>query len=326
MACLSYNFFMTSNYAIRAEGVKKNFGKVEALRGVNLKADHGRVTGLLGPNGAGKSTLINIMTTLLEPTEGEVEVNGINVRRQPAEARRHFGLAGQFAAVDEFLTGRETLEMVGKLYHLPGNQAKQRADEILEQLGLTDAGDRQTKTYSGGMRRRLDLGASLVATPKVLFLDEPTTGLDPRTRLQLWGVVRDLASQGVSILLTTQYLEEADALADYMYVIDQGLMVTEGTSAQLKNSLGRDIISIQVDDDAFDKSKTLLSKKYKDDLSVDELTNKLLVQTKKGSDDLLEVAGMLKKDSIKPEELSLHRPSLDEVFLAVTGQKPEDRK
>lgn len=312
------------SYAIQATNVSRHFGKVEALKNVNVQAAQGKVTGLLGPNGAGKSTLIKIMTTLLEPNSGSVIVDGVDVLKNPAEARRRIGLAGQYAAVDSFLTGRETLEMVARLYHMPKDQAKKRSQELLERLDLVDAADRQTKTYSGGMRRRLDLGASLVATPKVLFLDEPTTGLDPRTRLQLWDIIRDLVKQGVSILLTTQYLEEADALADHMYVIDRGEVIVEGTAEKLKRSLGQDVIELKVADSRIAKTEALLQTTFKNDVSVDKNTRRISLRTKDGSDDLLKVADILRKESIKAEELSLHRPSLDDVFLAVTGHRQEE--
>ncbi len=310
-------------FAIEAKKVTKSFGKVKALQGVDLTAAQGKVTGLLGPNGAGKTTLIKIMTTLWKPTSGEVYVDGIDVIKDPTSVRQRIGLAGQYAAVDDFLTGRETLEMVGRLYHLPTKEAKSRAQNMLERLDLTDAADRQTKTYSGGMRRRLDLGASLVATPKVLFLDEPTTGLDPRTRLQLWDIIRDLVKQGVSILLTTQYLEEADALADYMYVIDHGKLIIEGTSEKLKQSLGKDIVEMKVADSEIKTASEGLKKAFDREVMIDDLTRRLHISSEDGSDDLLKAAQVLKELKIKPEELSLHRPSLDDVFLEVTGKPTE---
>ncbi len=315
-----------TDYAINVSKVNKKFGHLYALRDVNLTAVRGKVTGLLGPNGAGKTTLIRVMATLLEPNSGSVEVDGIDVLKNPAKTRKRIGLAGQFAAVDDFLTGRETIEMVARLYHIPKKEAKRRAQEMLDKLGLADAADRQTKTYSGGMRRRLDLGASLVATPSVLFLDEPTTGLDPRTRLQLWDIIRDLVKQGVTIILTTQYLEEADALADYMYVIDHGKMIAEGTAEQLKSSLGQDVIELKVSDAQLNKAKELLTKELKREVEVDDLTRRLRLRTKNGSDDLLTAASALKQANIKAEELSVHRPSLDDVFLAITGKKAEEDK
>lgn len=315
------------NNAIVVDGITKKFGKVHALDNVSMKAQNGKVTGLLGPNGAGKSTLIKIMTTLLLPNEGDVLLNGVDVINEPAKARKKLGLAGQYAAVDGYLTGRETLEMVGRLYHITKTESKKRAQELLERLDLVEAADRQIKTYSGGMRRRLDLGASLVAKPEVLFLDEPTTGLDPRTRLQLWDIIRDLVSEGVSIILTTQYLEEADALADYLYVIDHGKMIAEGTAEQLKNSLGRDIIELKVANSEVSGTEKLLAKTFKGQkVETDELTRRVTVRTENGSDDLLLVAETLKKAKIKAEELSLHRPSLDDVFLEITGRKAEDEE
>jgi len=314
----------TSDNAIEVTKVSKHFGSVKALHDVDLTASRGKVTGLLGPNGAGKSTLIRVMTTLLEPTSGKVFVDGVDVLKQPAKARQHIGLAGQFAAVDDFLTGRETLYMIARLYHMPRSRAKARTNELLDKLGLTEVADRQTKTYSGGMRRRLDLGASLVATPSVLFLDEPTTGLDPRTRLQMWDIIRDLVKQGVTILLTTQYLEEADALADYMYVIDQGKMIAQGTAEQLKRSLGQDVIELKVADAQVSRAKQTLAKHLKRDVEVDEATRRLRLRTKNGSDDLLAAVSTLKDAHIKAEEISVHRPSLDDVFLAITGKKHEE--
>lgn len=312
---------MSHGNAIEVQNVVKHFGKVHALNGVSLKAAKGKVTGLLGPNGSGKTTLIKIMTTLLEPTSGEVFVEGIDVLRHPEQTRNKIGLAGQSAAVDDYLTGRETLEMVGRLYHLTKKDAKEHATRILDDLGLHDAADRQTKTYSGGMRRRLDLGASLVATPKVLFLDEPTTGLDPRTRLQLWDIIRKLVEQEVSILLTTQYLEEADALADYMYVLDHGKIIAEGTSNELKRSLGQDIIELTVKQSQLQKAQEILVSKFKREVTIDDLTRRLQLRSKNGSEDLLDVAQALKNKKIRPDELALHRPSLDDVFLSVTGKE-----
>lgn len=315
---------MANKQAIEVSNVTKRFGHFTALDNVSLRAQTGKVTGLLGPNGAGKSTLIKIMTTLLEPEKGTVFVDEVDVLRQPAAARKRIGLAGQYAAVDAFLTGRETLEMVGRLYGMSKSDARGRATDLLKRLGLVEAADKQTKTYSGGMRRRLDLGASLVATPKVLFLDEPTTGLDPRTRLQLWDIIRDLVSQGVTILLTTQYLEEADALCDYIYVIDKGKTIIEGTAEDLKNSLGQDVIELKVSDENLSKAQSLLEKTFDQELTADKLTRRLTMHTTSGSDDLLEVAGALKKAKIKVEELSLHRPTLDDVFLAVTDDSKEN--
>lgn len=316
----------SEKFAIEVKTVTKRFGKLKALDGVDLAAKQGKVTGLLGPNGAGKSTLIKVMTTLLRPEAGSVKVDGVDVLHDPEEARKHIGLAGQFAAVDDFLTGRETLEMVARLYGMSSTEAKERSRDLLERLDLTEAADRQTKTYSGGMRRRLDLGASLVATPQVLFLDEPTTGLDPRTRLQLWDIIRDLVRQGVTILLTTQYLEEADALCDYIYVVDHGKMIIEGTAEDLKNSLGQDIIELKVEDAKLAAAKATLERKMDREVEIDDLTRRIRLRTTSGQDDLLTVAGILKDAKLKAEELSVHRPSLDDVFLAVTGHKGGDEQ
>jgi ABC-2 type transport system ATP-binding protein len=261
------------------------------------------------------------MTTLLTPDSGSVIVDGVNVINNADEARRHIGLAGQSAAVDDFLTGRETLQMVSRLYGLSKKESVRRSNEILEKLDLVDAADRQAKTYSGGMRRRLDLGASLVASPKVLFLDEPTTGLDPRTRLQLWDIIRDLVKQGVSILLTTQYLDEADALCDYIYLIDKGNMVIEGTAEKLKRSLGQDIIELKVAAKNLEATSRILSDVMSTEVKVDNLTRRITLHTKSGATDLLKIADALKNKRIQIEELSLHRPSLDDVFLAVTGEE-----
>lgn len=315
-----------NQHAIKVKDVSKHFGSLQALNKIDLTAQRGKVTGLLGPNGAGKSTLIKIMTTLLRPSEGKVIVDDIDVLKHPSLAREHLGLAGQFAAVDDFLTGRETLEMVARLYHMPRAQAKVRASELLERLDLNDAANRQIKTYSGGMRRRLDLGASLVATPNVIFLDEPTTGLDPRTRLQLWDIIRDLVKQGVTILLTTQYMEEADALADYMYVIDHGKMISEGTSEQLKRGLGQDVIELKVADSNMSKSQKILTDRLGAVVEIDEATRRLRLRTKNGSEDLLAAVRLLKEGNIKPEEISVHRPSLDDVFLSITGKKTGEER
>ena len=309
---------MSKKYSIKVDGVVKKFGHFIALNDVSLQAETGKVTGLLGPNGAGKSTLIKVMTTLLSPEKGSVKVDGVDVLADPNQARKHIGLAGQYAAVDGFQTGRETLIMVARLYGMPAKESRARADDLLERLGLTEAADRQTKTYSGGMRRRLDLGASLVATPQVLFLDEPTTGLDPRTRLQLWDIIRDLVTQGVTILLTTQYLDEADALCDYIYVIDKGKMIIEGTAESLKNSLGQDVIELKLEQKLLNKAAEIIKKCMKRDVEIDSLTRRLNLKTDSGADDLLKVAEELKKAKIEIEELSLHRPTLDDVFLAVT--------
>ncbi len=239
---------MTSDIAVHAEGLVKHFGEVKALDGIDLTVRKGQVVGLLGPNGAGKTTTVRILSTLLKPTAGTATVAGFDVVKQPDDVRRAIGLTGQYAAVDEYLTGRENLRMFGDLYHLAPKYVKERSAELLEWFDLTDAADRPAKTYSGGMRRRLDLAASLVAHPSILFLDEPTTGLDPRSRLGLWGVIENLVKEGTTVLLTTQYLEEADQLAEDIVVIDHGKVIAHGTSEQLKDEIGGDRVEVTVAD------------------------------------------------------------------------------
>lgn len=307
-----------NEYAIEVDKVTKNYGTTKVLDAVSMSAQKGKITGLLGPNGAGKSTLIKAMTTLVKFNEGSIKIDGIDVSLNPALSRQHIGLTGQFATVDDFLTGRETLIMVASLYGLSRSNAKDRADEILTKLDLAEAANKLVKTYSGGMRRRLDLGASLVVTPRILFLDEPTTGLDPRTRLQLWEIIRDLVTKGVTILLTTQYLEEADALCDYIYLIDNGKMLVEGSPSELKTSLGEDVIELKVQTENIKTAQALISKVMNTPCEIDIATNKLITKTSNGSDDILKIAEELKRNSIKADELSLHRPSLDEVFLKLT--------
>lgn len=236
--------------AIYAEGLVKTFGDVRALDGVDLDVPEGTVLGLLGPNGAGKTTAVRVLTTLLQPDSGRAEVAGIDVVKYPNEVRRSIGLSGQFAAVDEYLTGRENLRMVGQLYQMRSKAAKARADELLERFNLTDAADRTTKTYSGGMRRRLDLAAALVVSPPVMFMDEPTTGLDPRNRQQLWGIIQELVAGGTTLLLTTQYLEEADHLAHDICVIDHGQVIARGTADQLKAQTGGERVEVVVHEQA----------------------------------------------------------------------------
>lgn len=313
---------MSNEPAFEVKDVAKYFGDVKALDGVSLDADQGKIFGLLGPNGAGKTTLVNMLATLSGPTKGSLKVLGIDVVEQPKKVRETIGLAGQFAAIDEYLTGEENLYMIGRLYHLSAKEAKKRAKDILEDLKLTEAAGRLAKTYSGGMRRRLDLGASLVGRPKILFLDEPTTGLDPRTRLDLWATIRELVKQGTSILLTTQYLEEADELADKIAVIDRGKLIAEGTSSQLKAKLGGDVIEFEIEpkhkDMALKAVTGITSKKP----TYDEDTRKVTVPAgSDGSRKLTEVVRKLDRAGIAPHTLSLHQPSLDDVFLTLTGSK-----
>lgn len=307
--------------AFEAKNVYKTFGKdVKALAGITLESEEGKILGLLGPNGAGKTTLVRMWTTLLQPDKGLLKVLGVDVMKEPDEARRMIGLAGQFAAVDEFLTGYENLYMVGRLYRLNHKEAKSRAKDILERLHLTDAAKRQVKTYSGGMRRRLDLGASLVGKPKVLFLDEPTTGLDPRTRQDLWQIIRDLVADGTSILLTTQYLEEADELADKIAVIDRGKVIAEGTSNQLKSKLGGDVVEFDVEAASQVESALAVAKKFSSKKPTSDNTT-ITMPAKNGSKSLLDVVRALDESNIKVESIALHRPSLDDVFLSLTGER-----
>jgi len=315
---------MSSQFAFEVKDVAKYFGEVKALDGVSLKAETGKIFGLLGPNGAGKTTLVRMLSTLSNPDKGMAKVLDIDVVKYPNKVRRLIGLAGQFAAVDEFQTGRENITMVGNLYHLPKSQVKKRTEELLEQLDLMDAANRPVRTYSGGMRRRLDLGASLVAHPKVLFLDEPTTGLDPRTRLDLWAIIRGLVKEGTSILLTTQYLEEADELADKIAVIDHGKVIAEGTSDQLKRQFGGDVIEfslakLQSRDKALAAVRQLASKAP----SFDETSLTITLPVEDGSKVLTDVVRALDNAKVEPVSLSLHRPSLDDVFLSLTGKKTE---
>ncbi len=312
-----------AEYAFEVENVAKYFDKVKAVDGVTLKAEKGKIFGLLGPNGAGKTTLVNMLATLSEPTKGSLKVLGVDVMKEPQRVRELIGLAGQFAAVDEYLTGEENLYMVGRLYHLNATEAKKRSKDILEKLDLSDAAKRQARTYSGGMRRRLDLGACLVGQPQILFLDEPTTGLDPRTRLDLWKIIRELVKGGTSILLTTQYLEEADELADHIAVIDRGKLIAEGTSQQLKAKLGGDVIEFELEE-AGDKDKALaaVSQLGQKKPTYNEDTQTITLPVGGGgSKKLAEVVRALDGAAISPHSLSLHEPSLDDVFLSLTGTK-----
>ena len=307
-----------SEYAIKAEGLVKRYGDVVALNGLDLCVPKGSVLGLLGPNGAGKTTAVRILTTLLSPDEGTVEVAGIDLLARPAEVRQQLGLSGQYAAVDEYLTGHENLEMVGRLYHLGKAASKKRATELLEQFDLSEAANRTAKTYSGGMRRRLDLAAALVAQPPVLFLDEPTTGLDPASRLGLWNVISDLVSGGTSVLLTTQYLEEAERLADNIMVIDKGRAIAEGTAAELKAKLGGERIEfIAANEDDVGAIAQAIAHLGTDDVSVKG--NEVSVAVSTGPAALMEALRLIDERNIRLIDVSLRRPTLDDVFLTLTG-------
>jgi ABC-2 type transport system ATP-binding protein len=316
----------SSESAILVEGLTKSFGEVRALRGIDLVVPRGTVLGVLGPNGAGKTTAVRILTTLLLPDSGRALVEGRDVVRDAAGVRRVIGLSGQSAAIQEELTGRENLEIIGRLYHLPWRSARSRAVELLDRFGLSDAADRQAKNYSGGMQRRLDLAASLVGEPQVLFLDEPTTGLDPRSRLGMWDIIRSLVAAGTTTLLTTQYLDEADELADQIVVIDHGLVIAAGTAEELKSRVGGDVLEFTVPD------RSLISDAVAAVAGIGEGEPKADKETGvvsvgvggRGSDALVDAVRGLDGAGVRTQGLALRRPSLDDVFLALTGHATEE--
>ena len=305
---------------VRVENVVKTFGEtVRALDDVSLEFEPGIVYGLLGPNGAGKTTLIRVLTTLLKADSGYAEVAGIDVRKDPVAARNHIGLAGQFAAVDDYLTGRENVEMVGRLYNLSADESRRRADELLTRIHLDEAADRTVRTYSGGMRRRLDLAASLVGRPEILFLDEPTTGIDPQSRLDLWDLIRDLISAGTTVLLTTQYLEEADQLANRIAVIDRGKLIAQGSGDELKDKMGGSVIELHVADE--DRTRALEAMGAISSEATFEGTRKTIrLPAPEGSQTLLKVVRRLDETGITAQDVALHKPTLDDVFLTLTGR------
>jgi ABC-2 type transport system ATP-binding protein len=308
--------------AIEATGVRKSYGDVQALGGVDLNVRSGSVYGLLGPNGAGKTTMVRILTTLLPPDGGEARVAGRDVLREPKRVREQIGLAGQYAAVDENLTGFENLEMVGILYHLGRRAARERADELLAAFELADARDRLVRTYSGGMRRRLDLAAALVARPPVLFLDEPTTGLDIRSRIGLWDAIEVLVAEGTTVLLTTQYLDEADRLAERIAVIDHGLLIAEGTSDELKGQVGGDRLELRLGDGAnADAALNALSAMGDCRPSVENGTLRLLLRQERG--EIAEAVRRLDDAGVGIDDIAVTRPTLDDVFLTLTGHAAE---
>lgn len=312
--------------AILAEGLEKSFGKVRAIKGIDLSAQPANVLGLLGPNGAGKTTVVRILTTLLTPDAGRAEVAGYDVVREAVALRSAIGLAGQFAAVDQHLTGMENLELVGQLYHLPKPERRRRAEEIVDRFGLGFAAHRVVRTYSGGMRRRLDLGASLVGHPRVLFLDEPTTGLDLRSRLALWDVIKELVNDGTTVLLTTQYLEEADQLAHRIAVIDEGKVIAEGTADELKERVGGEVLEFRVPDRSqlLDAVGVVVSL-GRAGPQVDNESGKVVVPAgRDGSSLLADLIRQLDAASIRITDLALRRPTLDDVFLALTGRSAEE--
>ncbi len=312
--------------AVRVGGVVKRFGSTTALAGVDLEVPEGMVFGLLGPNGAGKTTLVRILSTLLWPDAGQAELLGLDVVADPSKVREQLALTGQFAAVDELLTGRENLEMFGRLFRLPRTEARRRASELLERFELTDAADRTAKTYSGGMRRRLDLASSMLTQPRVLFLDEPTTGLDPRSRNEIWEIVRDLRRAGTTILLTTQYLEEADQLADEIAVIDHGRVIAKGTGNELKDRVGGQILEVELTDvQQRDEAEAALLRVGCGAPEEDERPNRLVLPAPRDSLVLVEeAAAELRRAGIGVSDMGLRRPTLDDVFLQLTGRAPSE--
>jgi ABC-2 type transport system ATP-binding protein len=316
---------MSGDEAVRAEGLRKSYGDVEALRGVDLTVPQGTVLGLLGPNGAGKTTAVRILTTLLPPDGGSARVAGLDVVKDASRLRSQIGLAGQYAAVDENLTGRENLEMVGRLYHLGGAESRTRADELLERFDLTDAGKRLVRTYSGGMRRRLDLAAALVARPPVIFLDEPTTGLDPLSRLGLLETIEARVASGTTVLLTTQTLDEADRLADSIAVIDHGLVIAEGTSDQLKDRVGGERLEVTLEDGAqAEPAAAALAAMSEERPECEDRTVRVPISRRQGS--IAEAVRRLDEAGVGVDDVTVRRPTLDDVFISLTGHAAEEKQ
>ncbi len=307
------------DYAITVKGLEKSFDKVKVLDGIDLQVERGTMLALLGPNGAGKTTIIRILSTLLKSDGGTATINGFDVKHQAHEVRESIGLTGQYAAVDEILTGYENLEMMGRLYHLSHSDSVRRANELLEQFDLVEAAHRPAKTYSGGMRRRLDLAASLIATPPILYLDEPTTGLDPRSRIAMWEIIQKLVEAKVTILLTTQYLEEADKLADKIAVVDGGKIIATGTSAELKSKVGKDRLELTIKTDEGFRN---VMKMFESNIQSDAKTRTISISMQ-GVHEVQAVLNRMEQAGVEIEYLSLHKPTLDDVFLQLTGHKAE---
>ncbi|NBU32518.1 MAG: ATP-binding cassette domain-containing protein [Actinobacteria bacterium] len=311
--------------AIEVSGLKKNFGEVQALRGIDFTVEQGTIVGLLGPNGSGKTTTVRILATLLKADGGSAKVSGFDVATNSDAVKETIGLTGQYAAVDEYLTGRENLQLFGQLFHLSKKQASERADELLQRFDLADAADRGIKGYSGGMRRRLDLAASLIGRPEVLFLDEPTTGLDPRSRLGMWEVIESLVAGGTTVLLTTQYLEEADQLASRSVVLDHGSVIAQGTSDELKSQVGGDRVELVVDSpDQTESAKQALAPIASGEINLNVQEHKVIVPTSGGSRAVVEAVRLLDEAKIAIADISLRRPTLDDVFLSLTGRVAQD--
>ena len=311
----------TSAPIIEARGLTKRFGKVEALAGLDLVAHHGQVVALLGPNGAGKTTFVRTIATLVRPDGGSLSVDGIDAVRRPAQVRRIIGLAGQHAAVEEAMTGRENLRMVARLFGLDRRTAAANSDAVLKTLDLTDAADRLVRTYSGGMRRRLDLGASLVGSPRLLLLDEPTTGLDPRSRMELWDAIRALVAVGTDVLLTTQYLDEADNLADQIVIVDHGRVIAEGAPAQLKAQAGRDVVELhgrRVED--LGPLAEAVAAIGTEEPRIDHSSRRVTVPVDSGTAAVTAAVRAVEELGVEIDDIGLRRPTLDEVFLALTGR------
>jgi ABC-2 type transport system ATP-binding protein len=315
----------SSRPMIEAVGLHKHFGDTHALRGLDLSAAEGTILAVLGPNGAGKTTAVRILTTLTRPDKGEARVAGIDVLHRPDEARRKFGVAGQYASLDELLTGRENLEMIGRLNRLSASDVRQRTDELLERFELADAATRPLKTYSGGMRRRLDLGAALMSRPPVIFLDEPTTGLDPKGRLSMWDLIADLAKTGTTVLMTTQYLEEADRLADDIAVIDHGVVIARGTADELKSRVGGERLEVVIDNPMYlPQARRALETISGETARVDEGAKRVVVPIASHDGVLTRAIRELDGAGVHVDDIGFRRPTLDEVFLAITGRPAEE--